>query len=64
MYNERSDRDAYHKTPKDNYVCASYRRKTTSCTIHFIRTEIVRDLILDALRNVATYARANKEDFE
>lgn len=47
-----------------NYVCASYRKKTTSCTIHFIRTEIVRDLILDALRNVATYARANKEDFE
>ena len=41
-----------------------YRKKTTSCTIHFIRTEIVRDLILDALRNVATYARANKEDFE
>ena len=64
MYNERSDKDAYHKTPKDNYVCASYRKKTTSCTIHFIRTEIVRDLILDALRNVATYARANKEDFE
>lgn len=49
MYNERSDGDAYHKTPKDNYVCASYRKKTTSCTIHFIRTEIVRDLILDAL---------------
>ena len=64
MYNERSDGDAYHKTPKDNYVCASYRKKTTSCTIHFIRSEIVRDLILDALRNVATYARANKEDFE
>ncbi len=64
MYSERSDRDAYRKTPKDNYVCASYRKKTTSCTIHFIRTEIVRDLILDALRNVATYARANKEDFE
>ncbi len=64
MYNERSDGDAYHKTPKDNYVCASYRKKTTSCTIHFIRTEIVRDLILDALRNVATYARANKGDFE
>lgn len=64
MYNERSDGDAYHKPPKDNYVCASYRKKTTSCTIHFIRSEIVRDLILDALRNVATYARANKEDFE
>ena len=64
MYNERSDGDAYHKTPKDNYVCASYRKKTTSCTIHFIRSEIVRDLILDALRNVATYARANKGDFE
>ena len=61
MYNERSDGDAYHKTPKDDYVCASYRKKTTSCTIHFIRSEIVRDLILDALRNVATYARANLE---
>ncbi len=64
MYNERSDGDAYHKTPKDNYVCDSHRKKTTSCTIRFIRSEIVRDLILDALRNVATYARANKEDFE
>ena len=30
MYNERSDGDAYHKTPKHNYVCASYRKKTTS----------------------------------
>ena len=59
------DREAKRAEGKGiGYVCASYRKKTTSCTIHFIRTEIVRDLILDALRNVATYARANKEDFE
>ena len=28
MYNERSDGDAYHKAPKDNYVCASYRKRS------------------------------------
>ena len=59
------DREAKRAEGKGiGYVCASYRKKTTSCTIHFIRIEIVRDLILDALRNVATYARASKEDFE
>ena len=49
--------------PRRTTTSALTARKTTSC-IHFIRSEMVRDLILDALRNVATYARTNKEDFE
>ena len=32
--------------------------------MHFIRTEVVRDLILSALRSISEYAKANREAFE
>ena len=64
MYNDRSDGDKYHKTPRNNYICSSYRKKTADCTIHFIRTEIVRELVLEALRKVSGYAKEHRADFE
>lgn len=62
LYNERG-KDIKGR-PKDVYTCSSYRRHTTDCTMHFIRTEVVRELILSALRSVSEYARANREGFE
>lgn len=64
MYNERATPDKYHNTPRDTYSCSAYRKKTTRCTIHFIRTEIVRELVLDALRKVSGYAREHRSEFE
>ncbi|MCC8080305.1 MAG: recombinase family protein [Oscillospiraceae bacterium] len=63
MYNHRSVAGQYRKTPVDTYVCSAYRKKTTSCTIHFIRTEVVCEIVLDALREISGYAKANREEF-
>ena len=62
MYNERTANNRGHFV--DVYSCSSYRKHTTDCTMHFIRTDVVRELILSALRSVSEYAKANREAFE
>ena len=62
MYNERGTTSKGNY--KDVYTCSSHRKRTTSCTMHFIRTEVVRELILSALRSISEYAKANREAFE
>ena len=62
LYNERGDNGKGHF--KDSYACSSYRKRTSDCTMHFIRSEVVRDLILSALRSISEYAKANREAFE
>ena len=62
LYNERGDNGKGHF--RDSYACSSYRKRTSDCTMHFIRTEVVRDLILSALRSISEYAKANREAFE
>lgn len=61
MYNERAD--TVKGKHKDNYICSSYRKQTTDCTAHFIRSFVVEDLILQALREVGGSARDNEEEF-
>ncbi len=51
------------RKPKDEYYCSSYRTQTRSCTNHYIRTVVIEELILNALRDVSEYARANKKEF-
>ena len=62
MYNERGA--AHNGGWKDVYVCGSYRRHTADCTMHYIRTDAVRELILESLRQVTDYARAHRDEFE
>ena len=62
LYNERGDNGRGHF--KDSYACSSYRKRTSDCTMRFIRSEVVRDLILLALRSISEYAKANREAFE
>ena len=62
LYNERGSNGKGHF--KDSYACSSYRKHTSNCTMHFIRSEVVRDLILSALRSISEYAKANREAFE
>lgn len=61
LYNERGKSKGGYK---DIYTCSSYRKHTTTCTMHFIRTDVVRELILSALRSISEYAKANREAFE
>ena len=49
----------------DKYVCSSYRHYSSSrkCTCHYIRVEVIHELILDTIRRVSNYARNNESEF-
>jgi DNA invertase Pin-like site-specific DNA recombinase len=61
LYNERGL--TRQGTPKDNYHCASYTKHTADCTMHRIRADAVKELVLDTLRAVSAYARENEAEF-
>jgi len=48
---------------RNDYCCSKYKERTSDCSMHFIRTVIVEELILDAIKNVSEYVRANKDEF-
>ncbi len=61
LYNERST--GKNSRPKNNYLCASYRKHTTDCTTHFIQSAVVEKLILDALKSVSSFVKADEDEF-
>ena len=61
LYHERTVKDG--KLKKNNYICSSYRKHTTDCTAHFIRVDVVEELVLDALRQVCGFVKANTDEF-
>ena len=76
MYNSRQRKDTYeekrfgkvyrHKVA-DFYTCSTYSLSramfNTKCSQHFIRTEVVRGIILDTIRAVCGYVRENEAEF-
>ncbi|MEG0503872.1 MAG: recombinase zinc beta ribbon domain-containing protein, partial [Raoultibacter sp.] len=48
---------------RDEYYCSNYRAQPRNCTCHYIRTAVVEQIILDTLREVCTFAKANKDEF-
>ena len=55
--------DTGRKKVHNEYVCSSYRHYTRSCTMHYIRTEVIEDLILTAVKRVSRYVRENENVF-
>lgn len=47
----------------DAYVCGSYRQRTRDCTMHFIKTSVLWELILTAIREVSDYVRQDEQAF-
>lgn len=47
----------------DAYICGSYRQLTRDCTMHFIKTSVLQDLILSAIREVSTFVRNDEKEF-
>jgi len=45
------------------YVCSSYRNYSRNCTCHYIRVNVVEDLILDTIRRVSKCVRQNEQKF-
>jgi len=62
MYHKQGNTGRDNK-PHDEYVCSSYRHYTRSCTCHYIRVEVIENLILTAIRRVSKYARENETEF-
>ena len=52
---------------RDEYNCSTYNnsraRFSTVCSQHFIRTAVVRELVLEAIRSASTYAIKNEAEF-
>ncbi len=68
MYNHRSRGGTKNnKFPSDFFDCSAYtlahQKHSTACCGHYIRTEVVRTLILETIREVSTFAISNQEEF-
>lgn len=48
---------------KENYICSSYRRRTTDCTAHYIRTMVIEKLVLENLQKVVEVVQTQEQDF-
>lgn len=48
----------------DNYICSTYQKHRNECSAHYIRTEVVRQLILEALKDISKYIENNEEEFK
>jgi len=60
MYQQRYD------TPtrkQDCYICGSYKKRTSDCTAHFIRTDLLAEGVTANLKAVTNYAAKNEERF-
>jgi len=76
MYNSRQSKEYYderrfgkvykHKTT-DFYTCSAnvlgQDRFKRVCSQHFIRTVVIRELVLDTIRDVSGYVRENESEF-
>lgn len=47
----------------DSYICGSYRQRTRDCTMHYIKTSVLWELILTAIREVSDYVRQDEQAF-
>ncbi|HGS9149072.1 recombinase family protein [Clostridioides difficile] len=47
----------------DAYICGSYRQRTRNCTMHFIKTSVLWELILTAIQEVSDYIRQDEQAF-
>lgn len=47
----------------DAYVCSRYRQLTRDCTMHYIKTSVLLDLILSAIREASAFVRSDEKEF-
>jgi DNA invertase Pin-like site-specific DNA recombinase len=62
MYNKLGKTGRENK-PHDEYVCSSYRHYSRICTCHYIRVEVLQNLILNSIKAVSGFVRENETDF-
>ena len=47
----------------NNYSCSGHSKRTTDCTAHYIRSVVLDEIVLTALRRMTAYAREHSEEF-
>ena len=67
MYNHRSRGTESKPYPYDAFECSTYKlagqKRSAACCGHHISTKALRELILDTIRTVSTFAISNQEVF-
>jgi hypothetical protein len=76
MYNNRHSKETYEviqdgklvtRKSNDTYNCSTYmlgkNKFVERCSGHHIRTIVMRELILDSIRNICGYVRENQAEF-
>ncbi len=61
LYYEQGERK--NTINKDEYICSNYKKTPRTCSIHFIKSAVVEELILNSLRDVSLFLKNSKEDF-
>ena len=49
---------------QDHYVCAKYKSGRGTCSAHYIREDVLRDVVLERIRAVTDYIRSDVEGFQ
>ena len=49
---------------QDRYLCAKYKSGRGTCSSHFIREDVLREVVLERIRAVTEYIRADVEGFQ
>lgn len=49
---------------QDHYTCAKYKAGRGECTAHYIREEVLRDIVLERIQAVTAYVRKDAEGFQ
>ena len=49
---------------QDHYVCSSYKSGRGTCSAHYIREDVLRELVLERIRTVNAYIRQDVEGFQ
>ena len=51
------------KPENNNFQCGGFQRRTTDCTAHYIRENVLDRIILHNLKTVTAFARDNPDEF-
>ena len=47
----------------DHYICGNYRHFVRACSMHFIKTSVVQDLVLTSIREISAFIREDEDGF-
>lgn len=52
-----------HRAKENVFACAGHKKRTTDCTMHYIRESVLDQIVLHNLKTVTAYAREQPEEF-